>query len=115
MPVKRRPPADRKGRLHVRKGDQVYVISGADKGKGPVEVVQVIPERRQVIVQGINLRWKHMRPSQQSPKGGRVKKEFPIDASKVLLYSPKAEKGVRVRRVMKDGKRVRVGTCGTEF
>jgi large subunit ribosomal protein L24 len=114
MPVKKRPPGPR-SRLHVRKGDQVYVISGADKGKGPVEVMQVIPERRQVIVQGINLRWKHTRPSQQSPKGGRVKKEFPIDASKVLLYSPKAEKGVRVRRVLKDGKRVRVGTCGTEF
>ena len=116
MATRRRPlKGPRLRSLHVRKGDKVYVISGADKGKGPVEVVRVIPERRQVIVEGVNMRWKHTRPSQQAPKGGRVRREFPIDASKVLLYSQKVQKGVRVRHVIKDGKRVRVGTCGTEF
>ena len=102
-------------RMHIKKGDKVYVISGESKGKGPLEVLQVIPERAQVIVQGVNIRWKHSRRTQQNPKGGRVQREFPIHASKVLLYSDKVKKGVRLRHPVKDGKRQRVGTCGTAF
>jgi large subunit ribosomal protein L24 len=68
-----------------------------------------------VVIQGVNLRWKHQRKSQQNPKGGRSQREFPIHVSKVLLYSDKTKKGVRQRHPLKDGKRLRVGTCGTEF
>ena len=108
MPVRRRT-------LHVKKGDKVYVLSGVDKGKGPAEVIKVFPELGKVLVQGVNVHWKHTRPSQREPKGGRVQREFPIPASKVLLYSGKTGKGVRVRHVIKDGRKIRVGTCGTEF
>ena len=99
----------------IKVGDSVVVISGADKSGDPKNVIQVIEDQR-VIVEGVNMRWKHEKPSQQSPKGGRTRREFPIDISNVLLYSEKAGKGVRVRIEEKDGKRVRVGVpCGTVF
>ena len=99
----------------IKVGDSVVVISGADKSEEPRKVTQVI-EGRRVIVEGVNMRWKHEKPSQQSPKGGRTRREFPIDISNVLLFSEKAGKGVRIRIEEKDGKRVRVGVpCGTVF
>ncbi len=99
----------------IQVGDSVVVISGADKSNEPRNVVQVI-EDEQVIVENVNMRWKHEKPSQHSPKGGRTRREFPIDISNVLLYSEKAGKGVRVRIEEKDGKKVRVGvSCGTVF
>jgi large subunit ribosomal protein L24 len=108
-----RPPADR---LHVKRGDKVVVRSGADRGAEPREVLQVYADTGLVLVKGVNLRWKHVRRSQQNPKGGRIQKEFPIDASNVLLWSEKAGKGVRTRIEFADGKRVRVGIpCGTRF
>ena len=102
--------------LHVKKGDRVVVISGASKSSEPREVLKVDAARRRVVVEGVNLRWKHERRSQQNPEGGRVHKEMPIDASNVLLYSEKAGKGVRTRMEIVDGKKVRVGVpCGTRF
>ena len=104
------------GTLHVKKGDKVVVIAGAHKSNEPHEVLRVDLEKRRVIVEGVNLRWKHERRTPQNPSGGRVQKEFPIDASNVLLYSEKAGKGVRTRVEVKDGKKVRVGVpCGTKF
>ena len=103
------------GKLHIKKGDKVVVISGAWKSEDPVEVLRVDAENGKVVVEGVNMRWKHERRSQQNPDGGRIQSEFPIDASNVLLYSEKAGKGVRTRREMVDGKRVRIGTCGTRF
>jgi len=102
-------------KLHVKKGDKVVVTSGRWRSKEPREVLQVDPEKGRVIVQGVNLRWKHTARSQQNPKGERVQKEFPIASSNVLLWSEKAGKGVRTRSELVDGKRVRVGTCGTKF
>ena len=103
-------------RLHVKKGDKVVVIAGADKSNEPHEVLKIDVERRMVLVQGVNLRWKHQRRSQQNPEGGRIRKEFPIAASNVLLYSEKAGKGVRTRIEVRDGRKVRVGVpCGTVF
>ena len=99
----------------IRVGDSVVVISGADKSNEPRNVIQVI-EDEQVIIENVNMRWKHEKPSQNSPKGGRTRREFPIDISNVLLYSEKAGKGVRTRTEVVDGKRVRVGVaCGTRF
>jgi large subunit ribosomal protein L24 len=101
-------------KCRIKVGDKVVVISGADKSNQPRKVEQVIEDEK-VLVEGVNLCWKHEKPSQQSPKGGRTRREFPIDISKVLLYSETAGKGVRVRVEVKDGKKVRVGTCGTVF
>jgi large subunit ribosomal protein L24 len=69
-----------------------------------------------VIVQGVNLRWKHQKRSQQNPKGGRVQLEMPIAASKVLLFSEKLGKGTRTKIATVNGKKSRVGVrCGTNF
>ncbi|MGE0142891.1 MAG: 50S ribosomal protein L24 [Planctomycetota bacterium] len=104
------------GKVHVKKGDKVVVISGADKSSEPREVLRVFPEDGKVIVQGVNLRWKHHKRSQANPEGGRVQSEYPIPACKVLLFSEKAGKGVRTKTEVVNGKRVRVGVpCGTRF
>lgn len=104
------------GKVHVKKGDKVVVIAGADKSDEPREVLRVDRENGRVVVAGVNMRWKHERRSQQNPEGGRIQKEFPISSSNVLLYSEKAGKGVRTKTEVVDGKRVRVGIpCGTKF
>ena len=103
-------------KIRLRKGDKVQVISGAEKGKGPVEVMKVFPETGKVLVKGVNVRTKHLKKTQENPKGGIVKKEFPIDASNVLLFSEKLNKGVRIRVEREEKKSVRIGIpCGTRF
>ena len=102
--------------LRIKRGDKVAVISGADRGKGPVEVLRVDPEKNTAVVQGINLRYKHVKRSTQNPKGGRVQREMPVNLSNLLLWSDKLKKGVRVRFEEKNGRKIRVGIpCGTEF
>ena len=102
--------------LHVKKGDKVVVTTGSYKSNEPHEVLRVDRDNGRVIVEGVNLRWKHERRTPQNPNGGRVHKEFPIDVSNVLVWSEKAQKGVRTRIEVQDGKKVRVGVpCGTKF
>lgn len=109
-------PKPRRRAMHVKKGDKVVVCSGQYKSNEAREILKVDAETGRVIVQGVNLRWKHQRRSQQNPKGGRVQLEIPIDASKVLLFSEKLGKGTRTRIEVVDGKKVRVGVrCGTRF
>jgi large subunit ribosomal protein L24 len=82
--------------MHVKKGDTVIVIAGNDKGKvGEIQSVQ--RERGRVIVAGINLRWKHKRPTQQKPKGERIQEACSMHHSNVMLYDAQAKKGVRKR------------------
>jgi large subunit ribosomal protein L24 len=102
-------------RVHVKKGDKVVVHSGQYKSNEAREVLKVQADGR-IIVQGVNLRWKHQKRSQQNPKGGRVQLEMPIAASKVLLFSEKLGKGTRTKVQVVDGRKVRVGVkCGTQF
>ena len=68
--------------MHVKKGDTVLVLSGNYKGKTGV-VSECLPREMRVVVEGVNLRWRHKRPSQQNPKGERVQREQSIHASKV--------------------------------
>ena len=82
--------------MHVKRGDQVVVISGNDKGKTG-EVVEVLLGKGRVVVQGMNMRVKHTKPTQQSPKGERIVRESPIHASNVMLLDPKTGKGTRRR------------------
>jgi large subunit ribosomal protein L24 len=95
---------------HIRKGDVVFVRSGADRGKTG-EVVSVDPKSSTCVVKGINLRTKHMKPTQQRPKGAMVRVELPIHVSKV---SPMADgKPTRVRFSVKaDGTKVRIAAKG---
>ena len=110
-----KPKAPRRP-LHVKKGDKVVVTAGQYKSDEPREVLKVDADARRVIVAGVNLRWKHQRPSQQNPKGGRVQMEQPIDVSNVLLFSEKLGKGTRTKTEVVDGKKSRVGVqCGTRF
>jgi large subunit ribosomal protein L24 len=70
--------------LHVKKNDMVVVLSGEDKGKVG-KVLHVDPQKRRVLVEGVNVMTKTLRKSQDHPKGGITTKEFPIAASKVML------------------------------
>lgn len=109
-------PKPRRRSLHVKKGDKVVVTTGQYKSNEPREVLRVDSQTGRVIVQGVNLRWKHQRRSQQNPKGGRVQLEMPIAVSNVLLFSEKLGKGTRTKIEMVDGKKCRVGvSCGTRF
>ncbi|MCY2958671.1 MAG: 50S ribosomal protein L24 [Planctomycetota bacterium] len=76
--------------MKVRTGDTVMVIAGNDKGRsGTVKEVQ--REAGRVVIEGINLRWKHKKPSQKNPKGERIQIEIPIHASNVMHMDAKGE------------------------
>lgn len=82
--------------MYLKRNDLVVVISGIHAGKQG-RVLRVIQEDGQVIVQGINLRYKHLRRTQKHPQGGRVQKEMPLPACKVQLVDPKTNRPTRVR------------------
>jgi large subunit ribosomal protein L24 len=94
--------------LRIKRGDTVVVRSGDDRGKTG-KVLRVVPEDDTVFVEGVNLQYKHMRRTQQNPKGGRVRREGPLHLCKVMLWSEAQKKGQRFRVETRDGKRVRVG------
>ena len=102
-------------KLHIKKGDTVVVISGNYKGtKG--EVIATSPEEKKVIVKDANVIHKHVKPRRQGEVGGIVDAEGAMYASKVALYCPKCDKGVRTHIEVVDGKKVRVCTkCGHKF
>ena len=81
--------------LHVRKGDLVEIIAGDHKGQQG-KVLRVMPKEGLVIVEGINMVYRHMKPSRRYPQGGRIQKEAPIHISNVLPVDPKTGKGTRV-------------------
>ena len=81
--------------MKIRKNDNVMVISGNDKGKTG-KVLKVFPKNFRVIVEGINLRKRHTKPSQKSPQGGIIEKEAPIHASNVMLLDPKTNEPTRI-------------------
>jgi len=85
--------------MRIKKGQQVIVISGNDRGKTGAVKALAKPDR--VIVEGVNLRWKHRRPTQKSPKGERVQEECSIHASNVMPLDPKTGKGTRKRQKAK--------------
>jgi large subunit ribosomal protein L24 len=99
---------------HIKQGDLVQVICGAGAvSKKTGRVLKVITDKDQVIVEGVNVRQKHVRPSQRNPQGGRVEKEMPIHISNVMPISPSTGKPTRVRFVTKeDGSKVRVAVKG---
>ncbi len=92
---------------HIKSGDTVMVIAGADKGKTG-KVLRVLTDKDRVVVEGVNTHWKHVKPSQQQPKGGRIQKDTPIHISNVLPVDPASGKASRVRFEERDGKKHRV-------
>lgn len=93
-------------KLHIKKGDIVYVNTGVDKGKTG-RVLQVLVEKQRAIVEGLNMVSKHAKPNAKNPQGGIEKKEAPIHISNLNIVDP--EKGVptRIGRKLVDGKLVR--------
>ena len=95
---------------HVRKGDTVVITTGSHRGQVG-EIVRVMPSKDRVIVKGVNLRTKHLKPTRINPQGGIITKEAPIHISNV---SPAVDgKPTRVRfQVQKDGSKARVAVKG---
>lgn len=93
-------------KMKIKKGDQVIVLSGEDKGKTG-EVVKSMPKESKVVVQGINLVKRHTKPS-QTTSGGIVTKEAPINVSNVAIVDPKTGKATKIGYKEVDGKKVRV-------
>jgi len=89
--------------MYIRKDDVVEVISGDDKGTRG-KVLKVIREKGQVVVEGVNRVYRHLKPSKRNPQGGRLSKEMPVDASNVMLVDPSTNKPTRVGvRYLADG------------
>ena len=108
MAIAKRKPAEPVC-IEFRKEDTVKVLTGRDKGKtGRVLRVIADPKRPRVVVEGINRVWKHVRPSQRNPQGGRIQKDAPIHLSNVMPIDPQSGKGTRVRFEEKDGVKHRV-------
>lgn len=117
--------------MHVKKNDIVVLLKDISACKGVHEsteehrkwahgkgdtakVLRVIPKENRVIVEGVNYRYKHVRPTRENAQGGRIMKELPIHASNVRIYCAKCEKGTSVKvKVQEDGKKIRAcKRCG---
>ena len=95
-------------KLHIKKGDTVYVNAGESKGKTG-RVLKVLVEKQRAIVEGVNMVSKSTKPSAKTPQGGIVKQEAPIHISNLNVVDPKTGKPTRIgRKVGADGKLVRV-------
>ena len=102
-------------KIHVKTGDTVYITSGDDKGKKG-KVLEVSPKESKVIVEGLNIVTKHVKPRRMGEQGGILEREAAIDASNVMLVCPKCGKPTRVGHAKVDGKKVRVcKKCGAEI
>ena len=104
--------------MHIRKDDQVEVITGDDKGSPDqrrfAKVLRVLTSKNKIVVEGVNRVYKHMKPSSKNPQGGRLSKEMPIAVSNVMLVCNKCNRGVRVgHRYTDDGQKQRYcKSCG---
>ncbi|QDT54418.1 50S ribosomal protein L24 [Caulifigura coniformis] len=83
--------------MKIKRGDQVVVISGVNANDAPRRVTEVIDGGEKLLVEGVNLVFRHVkRGHPKSPQGGRLRKEMPIHASKVMYYCEKCQRGVRL-------------------
>ncbi|MCQ2181437.1 MAG: 50S ribosomal protein L24 [Bacteroidales bacterium] len=93
-------------KLHIKKGDTVYVNAGNDKGKTG-KVLSVAPAEDRAIVEGINMVSKHTKPNSKAPQGGIIKQEAPIHISNLNLIDPQSGKPTRVGYRMDGDKKIR--------
>ena len=102
--------------MHVRKGDQVVVIAGKEKGKRG-RVLRLMTGAGRVVIERINMVKRHTKPSQRSPRGGIIEKEGGVEASNVALWCTKcsAARRVRIDQVDGDKKRRLCVKCSTVF
>ena len=101
--------------MRIKKGDTVQVLSGNDKGKTG-EVLEVIPKTQKVVVKGVNIRKKHVKPRKQGEEGGILSVECSIPSSKVNVVCSKCNKPVRIGYVIENGEKIRVcKKCGNKI
>ena len=101
--------------MKIKKGDTVEVLSGNDRGKRG-EVLEVIPKKDKVIVKGVNVRKKHIKPKKQGEEGGIIPAECAIYSSKVNVVCPKCKKPVKVGYIIEKDEKVRVcKKCGAKI
>ena len=103
--------------MNIKRNDIVVAIHGRDAGGGKTgKVLQVLPDTRRAIVEGMHLVTKHMRKSQEQPKGGIIKKEASLALANLMLFCPECKKGVRSKRVKEGDKKFRkCRRCGHAF
>jgi len=100
-------------KMKIKKGDEVVIITGKDKGERG-KVVQVLPKANRVLVEGRNMATKHVKPRQQGGTGSRVQRAMPLHASNVMLIDPHSGKPTRVGRKEQSGKVVRFAKVSNE-
>ncbi len=88
---------NKQNKLHVKKGDEVLIIAGNDKGQRG-RVLMVNPEKERVLVEGINIRTHHEKPSQDNPQGGRLRREAPVHVSNMMVIDPTTDEPSRIGR-----------------
>ena len=94
-------------KVHVKKGDTVYVLSGKDNGKKG-KVLKVFPEKSRVLVEGVNMVKKHKKPRRAGEQGGILTQEAPVHSSNLMLICDKCKAPTKVgRKVLDDGQKVR--------
>lgn len=98
----------------IRSGDEVVVIAGKHKGRRG-KVLRMVPDTDRVVVQGVNVVTKHVKPGRENPQGGIVKHEAPVHISNVMLADPQTGDPTRVRfKLLDDGRKVRVAVKSGE-
>lgn len=94
-------------KTRIRRDDKVVVTAGKEKGKTG-KVIHIYPRQGRVLISGINLLKRHVRPTRDLPQGGIIEKEVPINTSKVMIYCSKCGRGVRMGiKRLPDGTRMR--------
>lgn len=105
-------------KMHIKTGDTVVILSGKDKGKQG-KVLEVSPKEKKVIVEGLNIATKHVKPKRQGEQGGIVNAEAAMYACKVMAVCPKCGKPTRpAHKILEDGTKVRVcknDGCGEQY
>lgn len=96
-------------KLHVKKGDTVVILSGKDKGKRG-KIIEALPKKAKIVVEGVNKVKRHAKPTQKTPQGGIMVKEAAMHSSKAMLVCPACDKPTRIRKsALASGKLAR--TC----
>ena len=102
-------------KMNIKKGDTVAVITGKDKGQTG-KVITVLPKEGKVVVEKVNMVSRHVKARKQGDESGIIQKEAPLYASKVMLFCPKCNRGVRSGRKVEGDKKVRVcKRCGAQI
>lgn len=101
--------------MRIKKGDTVKILSGNDKDKTG-EVLEVIPKTNKIVVKGVNIRKKHIKPRKQGEEGGIKSMEFAVDSSIANVVCPKCGKATKIGYEVKDNEKIRVcKKCGAKI